>query len=165
MFSEKKNFFSTWPVSYKILLLLSNLWCHYHCIGSCFLQFWNHKPSIRRCKCPMCSQLISQLTPEACLLSRHEKEVRDVLKNVHKYNSLFQGGFRGLLQVELNISLNCWGIAELLILDPCFFVSALLLFSLFDWLPSFFELFFLEIALCLSVRIVCPQFPTVRTGF
>ncbi|KAK1402180.1 E3 ubiquitin-protein like [Heracleum sosnowskyi] len=77
---------------------------HWFC-GSCFLQFWNHKPSLRKCKCPMCSQLISKLTPEACLLNRHEKEVRDVLKNVHKYNCLFQGGFRGFVQNVFSLPL------------------------------------------------------------
>ncbi|KAL8155895.1 hypothetical protein AgCh_001084 [Apium graveolens] len=53
----------------------------------------------------MCSQLISKLTPEACLLNRHEKEVRDVLKNVHKYNCLFQGGFRGFVQNVFSLPL------------------------------------------------------------
>lgn len=77
---------------------------HWFC-GSCFLQFWNHKPSLRKCKCPMCSQLISKLTPEACLFNQHEKEVHDVLKNVHKYNCLFQGGFRGLVQNVFSLPL------------------------------------------------------------
>lgn len=70
---------------------------HWFC-GSCIMQFWHYKATIKRCKCPICSRLISVLTPEACLLGRQEKEVVDVLQNVHRYNCLFQGGFSGLLQ-------------------------------------------------------------------
>ncbi|XP_074330641.1 uncharacterized protein LOC141667899 isoform X2 [Apium graveolens] len=78
---------------------------HWFC-GSCIMQFWHYKATIKRCKCPICSRLISALTPEACLLGRQEKEVLDVLQNVHRYNCLFQGGFSGLLQLILGLLYN-----------------------------------------------------------
>ncbi|CAN0927803.1 E3 ubiquitin-protein ligase RNF170, partial [Linum grandiflorum] len=70
---------------------------HWYC-GSCILQFWNYSAASRPCKCPMCSSSITKLTPEASLLSRQEREVTEVLKNVQRYNRLYVGGARGLLQ-------------------------------------------------------------------
>ncbi|KAJ0077088.1 hypothetical protein Patl1_36203 [Pistacia atlantica] len=67
--------------------------------GSCILQFWNYSSASRPCKCPMCSRYIRRLTPEASLCHRQEHEITEVLKNVLRYNRLFVGGTRGLLQM------------------------------------------------------------------
>ncbi|CAN1278423.1 E3 ubiquitin-protein ligase RNF170 [Linum perenne] len=70
---------------------------HWYC-GSCILQFWNYSAASRPCKCPMCSSSITNLTPEASLLDLQGHEVTEVLKNVQRYNRLYIGGARGLVQ-------------------------------------------------------------------
>ncbi|CAN1307321.1 E3 ubiquitin-protein ligase RNF170 [Linum perenne] len=74
---------------------------HWYC-GGCILQFWNYSAASRPCKCPMCSASITNLDPEASLLNRQEKEVTEVLREVQRYNRLYVGGARGLVQVELD---------------------------------------------------------------
>ncbi|KAL2477549.1 RING/U-box superfamily protein [Forsythia ovata] len=69
---------------------------HWYC-GGCILQYWNFSAALRPCKCPMCSQHITNLTPEPSLYRQHEAEVIQVLKNVGNYNRLFVGGISGLL--------------------------------------------------------------------
>ncbi|CAK9168281.1 unnamed protein product [Ilex paraguariensis] len=70
---------------------------HWFC-ANCILQFWNHRAALQRCKCPICSCLISKLTPEASsLFQQQEQEVIEVLKNIQKYNRLFVGGVHGLI--------------------------------------------------------------------
>ncbi|XP_044487912.1 E3 ubiquitin-protein ligase RNF170 isoform X1 [Mangifera indica] len=77
---------------------------HWYC-GSCILQFWNYSSASKPCKCPMCSRFIRRLTPEASLCHRQEQEVTEVLKNILRYNRLFVGGARGLLQKVLELPL------------------------------------------------------------
>ncbi|CAA3002979.1 E3 ubiquitin-protein ligase RNF170-like isoform X2 [Olea europaea var. sylvestris] len=77
---------------------------HWYC-GGCILQYWNFSAALRPCKCPMCSQHITKLTPEASLYCQHETEVSQVLKNVNNYNRLFVGGVSGLLLKMLAIPL------------------------------------------------------------
>ncbi|XP_044487913.1 E3 ubiquitin-protein ligase RNF170 isoform X2 [Mangifera indica] len=72
---------------------------------SCILQFWNYSSASKPCKCPMCSRFIRRLTPEASLCHRQEQEVTEVLKNILRYNRLFVGGARGLLQKVLELPL------------------------------------------------------------
>ncbi|CAL1410063.1 unnamed protein product [Linum trigynum] len=70
---------------------------HWYC-GGCILQFWNYSAAARPCKCPMCSSSITKLTPEASLLNQPEQGVKEVLRDVERYNRLYVGGARGLVQ-------------------------------------------------------------------
>ncbi|CAI0557018.1 unnamed protein product [Linum tenue] len=70
---------------------------HWYC-GGCILQFWNYSAASRPCKCPMCSSSITKLTPEASLLNQPEQGVKEVLRDVERYNRLYVGGARGLVQ-------------------------------------------------------------------
>ncbi|KAA8545509.1 hypothetical protein F0562_020293 [Nyssa sinensis] len=77
---------------------------HWYCAG-CILQYWNHGAALQPCKCPMCSQQISRLTPETSLNLQQEEEVTEVLKNVWKYNRLFVGGTYGFVLKMLDFPL------------------------------------------------------------
>ncbi|CAL5438890.1 unnamed protein product [Camellia sinensis] len=66
-------------------------------MGDCILQYWNHGEALQPCKCPMCSQKITWLIPEASLDHCHDVEV---LERVRKYNRLFVGGTYGLILVD-----------------------------------------------------------------
>lgn len=77
---------------------------HWFC-ASCILQFWNYMAALQKCKCPICSRLISKLTPEASLLILQEEEVMEILKNIQRYNRLFQGGAQGLLRKVIELPL------------------------------------------------------------
>ncbi|XP_011001200.1 PREDICTED: armadillo repeat-containing protein 6-like [Populus euphratica] len=68
---------------------------HWYC-GSCILQYWKYSGPSSRCKCPMCSSRISNLTPEASLHGQQGQEVVKVLEDVRRYNHVFVGGVRGL---------------------------------------------------------------------
>ncbi|KAL0335235.1 UNVERIFIED_CONTAM: hypothetical protein Sradi_4735400 [Sesamum radiatum] len=74
-------------------------------LGSCILQYWNFSASMQPCKCPMCSQLITKLMPEASLHERREVETTKVLQNVGRYNRLFVGGISGFMLKFLAIPL------------------------------------------------------------
>lgn len=76
------------------------------CAGSCILQYWNYSAASKPCKCPMCATGITKLTPEASLHSLQEQETTKVLGNVHRYNRLFVGGARGLVQVGPIVDLH-----------------------------------------------------------
>ncbi|KAB5561254.1 hypothetical protein DKX38_006211 [Salix brachista] len=67
---------------------------HWYC-GNCILQYWKYSGPSSRCKCPMCSSRISNLTPEASLHGQQELEVIKVLEDVRRYNHVFVGGVRG----------------------------------------------------------------------
>ncbi|GMQ01885.1 hypothetical protein CsSME_00048352 [Camellia sinensis var. sinensis] len=69
---------------------------HWFC-ASCILMFWNYSSALQRCKCPICSRLISKLIPEASLSLRREEDVVQVLKKVQGYNRLFVGGAHGFI--------------------------------------------------------------------
>ncbi|XVE93320.1 hypothetical protein REPUB_Repub01dG0181700 [Reevesia pubescens] len=70
---------------------------HWYC-GSCILRFWNYSSASKPCKCPMCTHKIVNLMPEASLQEQQDQEVAEVLKSVQRYNLLFVGGARGLVQ-------------------------------------------------------------------
>ncbi|XP_073029663.1 uncharacterized protein [Primulina eburnea] len=75
---------------------------HWFC-GGCILQYWNFSSALLQCKCPMCSQHIPKLMPEASLYCRTEGEIRKVLKDVGDYNRLFVGGISGIVLMFLGI--------------------------------------------------------------
>ncbi|CAN1133526.1 Nicotinamide/nicotinic acid mononucleotide adenylyltransferase [Linum perenne] len=86
------------PICFSEFVVACKANCgHWYC-GSCILQFWNYSAASRPCKCPMCSSSITNLTPEASLLNLQGHEVTEVLKNVQRYNRLYIGGARGLVQ-------------------------------------------------------------------
>lgn len=68
-------------------------------VGSCILQYWNFSAALQPCKCPMCSQRITRLIPEASLYHRHQAEITKVLRSVRDYNRLFVGGISGFMLV------------------------------------------------------------------
>ncbi|KAF7133553.1 hypothetical protein RHSIM_Rhsim09G0012900 [Rhododendron simsii] len=70
---------------------------HWFC-ANCVISFWAYGNKLMHCKCPICSQSISKLTPEASLnLRTEDKEVVEALKKVQGYNRLFRGGVHGLI--------------------------------------------------------------------
>ncbi|XP_057812343.1 uncharacterized protein LOC131026494 [Salvia miltiorrhiza] len=77
---------------------------HWYC-GSCILQYWNFSAALQPCKCPMCSQRITKLIPEASLYHRRQSEISKVLQNVGDYNRLFVGGVSGFMLKFLAIPL------------------------------------------------------------
>ncbi|KAL7157315.1 hypothetical protein ABFS83_02G069700 [Erythranthe nasuta] len=78
---------------------------HWYC-GKCILQLWNFSYASQMCKCPMCSQRITKLIPEASLYDMREVETRKVLQSVDEYNSLYVGGFSGfMLKLRMAIPL------------------------------------------------------------
>lgn len=50
----------------------------------------------------MCSRKIDKLTPLDSLKDQREDDVVKVLKEVKRYNLLYVGGVRGLVQVGIN---------------------------------------------------------------
>ncbi|XP_052192642.1 uncharacterized protein LOC127801482 [Diospyros lotus] len=77
---------------------------HWYC-ADCILQYWNHGAALQPCKCPMCSQKITRLIPDASL---GHCQGGELLENVQKYNRLFVGGTRGLIMKvsELPLLMN-----------------------------------------------------------
>ncbi|KAL7227893.1 hypothetical protein ACSBR1_022719 [Camellia fascicularis] len=75
---------------------------HWFC-ASCILMFWNYSSALQRCKCPICSRLISKLMPEASLSLRREEDVVQALKKVQGYNRLFVGGAHGFIMLLLTV--------------------------------------------------------------
>ncbi|XP_042024773.1 uncharacterized protein LOC121771938 isoform X2 [Salvia splendens] len=65
--------------------------------GSCILQYWNFSAALQPCKCPMCSQRITKLIPEASLYQRRQSEISKVIRSVGEYNRLFMGGISGFV--------------------------------------------------------------------
>ncbi|PSS19042.1 E3 ubiquitin-protein like [Actinidia chinensis var. chinensis] len=80
---------------------------HWYC-ASCILMLWNYSSALQRCKCPICSRLISKLTPEASLTLRREKEIVEALKKLQRYNRLFVGGARGFIMKVHRLPLLFW---------------------------------------------------------
>ncbi|CAA7025231.1 unnamed protein product [Microthlaspi erraticum] len=70
---------------------------HWYC-GGCILQYWNYAAISRPCKCPMCVRYITKLSPEASLQQCQEREVKEVLAKIRRYNRLFVGGLTGFVQ-------------------------------------------------------------------
>lgn len=67
--------------------------------AKCILQLWPYRRAVQRCDCPKCCRHIVKLSPEASLLSWWEADVFQTLKNIHEYNQLNMGGWRGLFLV------------------------------------------------------------------
>ncbi|GFY94718.1 serine hydroxymethyltransferase 6 [Actinidia rufa] len=85
------------------------------CCPICFGDFdvpcktnCGHCSALQRCKCPICSRLISKLTPEASLTLRREKEIVEALKKLQRYNRLFVGGARGFIMKVHQLPLLFW---------------------------------------------------------
>ncbi|RAL39560.1 hypothetical protein DM860_003093 [Cuscuta australis] len=91
--------------------------------GNCILQLWKFRGALRACKCPICTCFITKLTPKASLFSQQEKEVVDLLKGIHRYNRLYEGGMRGIALVcflrktPLFLRSVLWALMDML-LDP-----------------------------------------------
>ncbi|GMQ01886.1 hypothetical protein CsSME_00048352 [Camellia sinensis var. sinensis] len=85
--------------------------------ASCILMFWNYSSALQRCKCPICSRLISKLIPEASLSLRREEDVVQVLKKVQGYNRLFVGGAHGFIMKTYTDPLVDFGSGALLIYE------------------------------------------------
>ncbi|KAF7138857.1 hypothetical protein RHSIM_Rhsim07G0166200 [Rhododendron simsii] len=66
---------------------------HWFC-ANCIIMFWSHGSKFLRCKCPICSQSISKLTPEASLTLSLDDEIVEALEKVQGYNRHFEGGVR-----------------------------------------------------------------------
>ncbi|KAE9448348.1 hypothetical protein C3L33_19761, partial [Rhododendron williamsianum] len=70
----------------------------------CILMLWNYGRALQRCKCPICTRCISELTPEASLTLQQEEEVVEALKKVERYNRLYVGGACGLMMEQGSIA-------------------------------------------------------------
>lgn len=80
----------------NLFLMLVFLFGHVQPIASCrFGIILQHRSLVN----VPCCRYINRLTPEASLYHGEEQEVAKVLKNIARYNLLFVGGARGLLQV------------------------------------------------------------------
>ncbi|KAG5540819.1 hypothetical protein RHGRI_020899 [Rhododendron griersonianum] len=62
--------------------------------ANCVITFWSHGSKLLRCKCPICSQSISKLTPETSLTLSLDDEIVEALEKVQEYNRHFEGGVR-----------------------------------------------------------------------
>lgn len=71
---------------------------HWFC-GQCILRVWHHGSALQPCKCPICRRFVTLLIPtEATQRQRNDAEASQVLENIEKYNRLFGGGSRSLMQ-------------------------------------------------------------------
>ncbi|XP_076920653.1 uncharacterized protein LOC143581825 [Bidens hawaiensis] len=86
------------PICFDTFTIACQTNCAHWFCASCILRFWTYRTVLQRCNCPICVRPITKLTPEASLLIMHEPEVVEVLKNVQRYNRLFQGGIKGLIR-------------------------------------------------------------------
>lgn len=86
------------PICFENFSIACKTNCGHWFCANCILQFWTYRTALQKCNCPICARPISKLTPEASLLAMHEVEVVEVLKNVQRYNRLFQGGFSGVVR-------------------------------------------------------------------
>ncbi|KAJ9552332.1 hypothetical protein OSB04_016377 [Centaurea solstitialis] len=89
------------PICFENFSIACKTNCGHWFCANCILQFWTYRSVLQKCNCPICARPISKLTPEASLLIMHEVEVVEVLKNVQRYNRLFQGGVSGVIQQKV----------------------------------------------------------------
>ncbi|KAF9608533.1 hypothetical protein IFM89_009899 [Coptis chinensis] len=76
---------------------------HWFC-SSCILRVWHHGSALQPCKCPICRRLITLLVPsEASLQNRTDPVVKETLESVERYNNLFGGGPRSLVQMLVSV--------------------------------------------------------------
>ncbi|KAH7845304.1 hypothetical protein Vadar_000471 [Vaccinium darrowii] len=73
-----------------------------------------HWPVLRSmlqpCNCPLCTQSIKKLTPQASLIHSTDNEVVEALKKVQGYNRLFEASIRGFILRQRQLSVFSWGI-------------------------------------------------------
>ncbi|XP_078170353.1 uncharacterized protein LOC144564620 isoform X2 [Carex rostrata] len=63
------------------------------------MTVWHHGLALQPCKCPICRRLITLLVPgEMTREHLANPRANEVLTNVEKYNGLFGGGPRSLMQ-------------------------------------------------------------------
>ncbi|XP_076911676.1 uncharacterized protein LOC143569713 [Bidens hawaiensis] len=86
------------PICFDTFTIACQTNCAHWFCANCILRFWTYRTVLQKCNCPICARPISKLTPEASLLIMHEAEVVEVLKNVQRYNRLFQGGIKGAIR-------------------------------------------------------------------
>ncbi|KAI8537331.1 hypothetical protein RHMOL_Rhmol09G0015500 [Rhododendron molle] len=88
---------------------------HWFC-ANCVVSFWAYGNKLTHCKCPICSQSISKLTPEASLnLRTEDKEVVEALKKVQGYNRLFKGGVHGLILFNDPVNVDRFSLLQLIL--------------------------------------------------
>ncbi|XP_072970595.1 uncharacterized protein [Typha angustifolia] len=71
---------------------------HWFC-AQCILRVWHHGSALQPCKCPICRRFITLLVP-ADGLRRQQQGTEDsqTIENIEKYNRIFGGGSRSLIQ-------------------------------------------------------------------
>ncbi|KAE9459111.1 hypothetical protein C3L33_08985, partial [Rhododendron williamsianum] len=72
--------------------------------ANCVITFWSHGSKLLRCKCPICSQSISKLTPETSLTLSLDDEIVEALEKVQEYNRHFEGGVRCFILVSMHFT-------------------------------------------------------------
>lgn len=73
------------------------------------MTVWHHGSALQPCKCPICRRLITLLVPgEMTREHLANPRANEVLTNVEKYNGLFGGGPRSLMQVPHPSFLSCY---------------------------------------------------------
>lgn len=68
-------------------------------IANCILELWRYSTSVKPCKCPMCSCLITKLVPDSSVVIQTGEEVDKILNKIKQYNRVFGGGLAGLFLV------------------------------------------------------------------
>lgn len=86
------------PICFENFSIACKTNCGHWFCANCILQYWTYRTALQKCNCPICARPISKLTPDASLLNKQEHEVVEVLKNVQRYNRLFQGGLSGVIR-------------------------------------------------------------------
>ncbi|KAF9670592.1 hypothetical protein SADUNF_Sadunf13G0084900 [Salix dunnii] len=67
--------------------------------GDCIMLVWHHGSALQPCKCPLCRRQITLLVPgEVSLRERNDPNVAEVLGKIERYNHLFGGNTRSLVQ-------------------------------------------------------------------
>lgn len=81
-------------------ILYSNVGNYVISTGKCIMAVWHHGSALQPCKCPICRRLITLLVPGE-IRREHlgQPQSNQVLRDVEKYNGLFGGGPRSLMQV------------------------------------------------------------------
>ncbi|KAM1734741.1 hypothetical protein ACFX11_020172 [Malus domestica] len=71
---------------------------HWFC-GNCIMLVWHHGSAVRPCKCPLCRRPITLLVPSRASSRQLDRpEVAEILRKVERYNRVFGGHSRSLLQ-------------------------------------------------------------------
>ncbi|KAF5803359.1 putative transcription factor C2H2 family [Helianthus annuus] len=142
---------------------------HWYC-GGCIIEYWNHVAAFRPCKCPMCSRLITKLTPEATLYQQQHDDnddagTRQILRSVRQYNCLFVGGACGFVLQVLQLPLFLKRLIQAM-MDPdrpvaylsrlrlvAVLLGALYTLSPFDFLPRWRYLDAIDLFDCSAIAL------------